>query len=137
MKANTSEEYQDQEGDMQLISEDLICTKCSKECDDNDPAVLCEFGAHWVHYTCDKLKRKDITQIELSEAAYICLWCVPNSRKRAITTNADTQMLSAHKIASVLQFNDDILIIQARNEIIKKDHNKNPLAVYESERMQV
>ncbi|CAG2187167.1 MLL4 [Mytilus edulis] len=51
------------------------CPKCNKIC--LSKCILCNTGNHWIHFSCDKLKKGDITLIESKpdDSPYTCKLC--------------------------------------------------------------
>ena len=51
------------------------CPKCKKQCQTR--SVWCTAGLHWIHYTCDKLKKNAVDALESNQedATYTCSLC--------------------------------------------------------------
>ena len=56
------------------------------QCSNVSKAVYCEASDHWIHYKCDKLSEKEITDIENHKvSSYVCKNCSnETSKKRSV-----------------------------------------------------
>jgi hypothetical protein len=69
------------------------CPICKEPCLENHEAAQCELQGHWVHYKCDKLSRKQITDMSDEKNMYICGECIPKNKDKLIATIEQTNTL--------------------------------------------
>ncbi|CAG2218628.1 MLL4 [Mytilus edulis] len=64
------------------------CLKCNKIC--LSKCILCNTGNHWVHFSCDKLKKREIILLESKpdDSPYTCKLCQKLSTRQPSTSNS-------------------------------------------------
>ena len=64
-------------------AEKAQCSKCNRNV--KSKAVYCEAFDHWIHYKCNKLSEKQITDIENHKVScyrYVCMNCSKDPVKK-------------------------------------------------------
>ena len=98
----------------QEIADKAQCVKCKKNV--KSKAVYCEASDHWIHYNCDKLSEKEITDIEKhKESSYVCKKC---SSERSASGLSESYFLTFDEFYQTFQ-----------NPDISQDINVNPYAL--------
>ena len=75
LPAPPSPQFQDTVADNDPVHTTYLCPVCDKDTS-HGGAICCDVCQHWIHYTCDKLKTPEITDLENdSSLSYTCRSC--------------------------------------------------------------
>ena len=72
------------------------------QCSNVSKAVYCEASDHWIHYKCDKLSEKEITDIENHKVScYVCKNCSNETSKKDLSNSYFLTLMTFIRLSKI------------------------------------